>query len=211
MIKVWITADYLRHQAMSGASPSAATLGELTRMIVNSDDAMASKYFKIDGGDAAITELVSVCGLKGTKIGMPGTWSYTSMSPADAVRLGQCIAAGAAAGPTWTRWLLTAMHNVTGGVADQRAGTGGGRWGIIDGLPPELATGTSIKNGWEAQGYDHNWHVNCLAVHADWVLAIQLRYPWTSPDGSWQHAGNLQYGADACRTVTQQLVVARDV
>jgi hypothetical protein len=211
MIKVWITADYLRHQA-SGAQPSATTLSELTRMIVNSDDNMASKYYKLDGGDAAITELINLCGLKGTKTpSLPGMWSYTTMSPADAVRMGNCVAGGTAAGPTWTKWLLTTMHNVRGGVTDQQLTTGGGHWGIIDGLPADVAAGTGIKNGWTPQVYDHNWHINCLAVHADWVLAIELHYPWTSKDGNWQHATNLQPGADACRTVTQQLVVTPDI
>jgi hypothetical protein len=204
MIKVWITADYLRHR---GAKVSAATFAELTKMIVNSDDNMATKYYALDGGDKAIGELVTLCGLHNTAVTMANRWSYVSMSPADAVRMGQCVDSGTAAGPTWTQWLLTAMHNVRGSVADQQLTTGGGHWGIIDGLPAELAAGTSIKNGWTAQIYDHNWHINCLAVHQDWVLAIELHYPWTSPDGNWQHADNLQQGADACKSVTQQLVV----
>jgi hypothetical protein len=207
MIKVWIAADYLRHQGSAGT----AAQDELYRMIINSDDAIAHKYFELNGGDASITELVQVCGLQNTKRpSLPDQWSYTTMSPADAVRLGQCVTTGKAAGPTGTPWLLKAMRNVKGGVADQQAHTGGGRWGIIDGLPASIAADVSIKNGWTAQVYDHNWHINCLAIHPDWVLAIELRYPWTSPDGNWQHANNLQQGADACRQVTRQLLVTPD-
>jgi hypothetical protein len=210
MIKVWIAADYLRHMVAANKPPPAAALAELNRMIIHSDDNIASKYFKLDGGTKAISELISVCGLRGTKSDGASRWSYTTMSPADAARMGVCVAAGTAAGPTWATWLLTAMHNVTGSVADQQLKTGGGHWGIIDALPAELAAGTSIKNGWTAQVYDSNWHINCLAVHADWVLAVELHYPWTSPDGNWQHANNLQQGADACKTVTSQLLVIPD-
>lgn len=205
MIKVWIAADYLRQHNAAGK----AVQDELYRMIVNSDDAIAHKYFELNGADASITELVQLCGLHGTKRpSLPDHWSYTTMSPADAARLGQCVATGKAAGPTWTPWLLKAMRNVRGGVADQQAHTGGGRWGIIDALPAAIAADTAIKNGWTPQVYDHNWHINCLAIHPDWVLAIELRYPWTSPDGNWQHATNLQPGADACHLVTRQLLIS---
>jgi len=208
IIKVWIAADYLRHQS----APSSAAQDELYQMIINSDDNIAHKYFELNGADASITELITVCDLHGTKRpSLPDHWSYTTMSPADAARLGQCIATGTAAGPTWTPWLLKAMRGVRGGVADQQAHTGGGRWGIIDALPASIATDTAIKNGWTPQVYDHNWHINCLAIHPDWVLAIELRYPWASPDGNWQHARNLRPGADACRQVTRQLLVSPEV
>lgn len=209
MIKVWIAADYLRHQ---GAGASQAAVNELYQMIIHSDDNIAHKYYGLNGGDASITELIGLCALRGTKLPMiANSWSYTTMSPADAVRMGLCVASGKAAGPTWTAWLLKAMHNVVGGVADQQAHTGGGHWGIIDALPAALAANVSIKNGWTAQVYDHNWHVNCLAIHPDWILTVQVRYPWTSPTDDWHTATNLQQGADACRMVTKQLLVTPDL
>jgi len=199
MLKVWIAAEYLRHTP----HPSAGALGELHKMIVDSDDNVAFDYFHTEGGDATIHELVNVCGLTNTHTPGINEWSVTTMSPADAVRLGQCVASGTAAGPAWTDWLLKTMREVRGGVADQQRTTGGGRWGIIDALPPAMAAATSIKNGWTAQS-DHNWHINCLAIHPDWILAVSLRYPWTGPD--WQHSNNLQPGADACASVTRQLL-----
>jgi hypothetical protein len=74
----------------------------------------------------------------------------------------------------------------------------GGRWGIIDGLPAELAQQTAIKNGWTLLYEDGKWHLNCLAIHPDWILAVLTRYP-----------GSLgkQYGAGLCKQVTQQLLV----
>lgn len=202
MIKAWIAADYLRNH-----NPSNSDLSALTTMIVNSDDNIAEKYYETNGADDSIDELVSVCGLKNThRPSLPTKWSYTSMSPADAARMGLCIANGTAAGPKWTSWLLQTMRNVKGTVDQQKLTSGGGRWGIIDGLPSYLVPTTSIKNGWTAQIYDHNWHINCLAINSGWVLAIEIHYPWTSPDGNWEHATNLATGANVCKSVTQQLV-----
>jgi hypothetical protein len=204
MIKTWIAADYLRHQT---TAPNSATLAELTTMIIDSDNAVATKYYRLNGGDPSIIELIKLCGLKDTRVPyLADEWSYTTMSAADAARMGLCIANGTAAGPQWTNWLLDTMKHVRGTVDQQQVTTGGGRWGIIDGLPANLVADTSIKNGWTAQVYDHNWHINCLAINPDWVLAIELDYPWTSPNGTWQQANNLQQGADTCASVTRQLV-----
>jgi hypothetical protein len=203
MIKVWIAADYLRKQS----APSGTALAELSRMIDDSDDNMAIKYYALNGGDSSVQELISLCGLRHTSPSGREEWSYTNMPAADAAALGMCVARGTAAGAKWTPWLLDTMRKVKGGVPDQQRTTGGGRWGIIDALPAGLAAGTAIKNGWTAQAYDHNWHVNCLAIHSDWVLAVELRYPWTSPDGDWHHANNLQAGANACAAVTRALLI----
>jgi hypothetical protein len=204
MLKVWLAADYLRHTP----SPSTAAQAELYKMIVDSDDNIALKYYALDGGDPSIRELSSLCGLHNTHAAGVDEWSITTMTAADAVRLGNCVASGTAAGPTWTPWLLKTMREVRGRVADQRRTTGGGRWGIIDALPPGMAATTSIKNGWTAQPGDHNWHINCLAIHPDWILAVELRYPWTGPDGDWHDANNLQPGADACASVARQLLTS---
>ena len=81
--------------------------------------------------------------------------------------------------------------------------TGGGHWGIIDGLPASLAEGTSIKNGWTMIYADGAWHVNCLAIHPDWVLSVQMRLP-NSKFKTWLKG--LQYGASLCKSVASQLV-----
>ena len=62
------------------------------------------------------------------------------MTAQDAVRLGECVKNGTAAGPKWTEWVLEEMRNVWGTTAkkDQQRTRGGGRWGIIDGLPKEI-------------------------------------------------------------------------
>jgi hypothetical protein len=90
------------------------------------------------------------------------------------------------------------MKHVRGGVADQISVTRqGGRWGIIDALPPELAATVSIKNGWTA--YGDGWHVNCLAIQKDWILSVMVRI------------GGLQAAANACRSVAQQLIYHPDI
>jgi hypothetical protein len=152
-----------------------------------------------------IKRAISMCGLTDTKRGnvpgYEGWWSFTRMSARDAVRLGDCIADGTAAGPKWTKWVLAEMSKVRGSTAarDQKPRSGGGRWGIIDGLPKSITSQgpISIKNGWTPLAYDGNWHVNCLAVTEKWSLAVMLRYPYRS---------GLDYGSDVCASVASQLV-----
>ena len=193
-IKAWIAADYLRRRAAAGRAPTDAALRDLTSMIVDNDDLVAQRYYLAGGGDAVVSRLVSTCRLKHTTV-YKGWWSKTRMTPADAARYGECLASGRAAGPKWTTWLLRTMTQVRGGVDDQRATSGGGRWGIVSALSPGAAATTSIKNGWAA--YQGVWRVDCLAVQQDWVLAVMVRYP--SGDG-------LGFGADVCESVTEQLM-----
>jgi hypothetical protein len=197
MVKAWIASDYLRLQAAAGRTPNGGTLNELSLMIVDSNDDLAEKYYDMDGDNAVVQRLITMCGLSHTTI-YPYFWARTTMTPQDAVRYGNCLGNGTAAGPKWTDWILDTMRHVRGGVNDQVDPTRqGGRWGIIDGLPLEIAAGTSIKNGFTA--YKDGWHVNCLAIQRDWVLTVMVRI------------GNLQSGANACRSVAQQLVVTPEL
>lgn len=196
MIKIWLVSDYLRRNP----EPSAARLAEASTAIRDSDDDAAQSLYLAGGGDEVVQRMISTCGLTDTSVARPGWWSYTEMSPRDAVRLGECVKNGTAAGPKWTAWVLKEMTLVRGttAAADQHETSGGGRWGIIDGLPEEVVKqGVAIKNGWTAIWADGNWHVNCLAVADDWVLAVMLRYPTDH---------GLDYGANVCRTITEQLV-----
>jgi hypothetical protein len=205
MIKVWIVSDYLRRTATAGKQPTADRLKQASRAIRLSDDNAAESLFNAGGRGPVIDRLIKTCGLTETKkVVPPGRssvwWSYTRMSPRDAVRMGECIAEGRAAGPKWTDWVLTEMTKVWGTTAakDQHETWSGGRWGIINALPPEiLKSGVSIKNGWTAIGSDNNWHVNCLAIHDDWVLSVMTRYPVKL---------GLNHGATVCKSVTSQLV-----
>jgi hypothetical protein len=204
MIKIWIVSDYLRRTAAAGKKPPADMLKLASRAIRLSDDNAAERLFNAGGRARVIDRLIKMCGLTETKkVVPPGEdsvwWSYTRISARDAVRMGGCVADGRAAGPKWTSWVLAEMTKVTGTTApeDQHEKTGGGRWGIIDGLPASLRAGLSIKNGWTPINADGNWHLNCLAVHRDWVLSVLTRYPI-------EHG--LDYGANVCKSVAQQLV-----
>lgn len=199
MIKTWLVSDMLRRASEQGQQPTDDMLATASRAIRHSDDNAAQALYNMDGRDASIKRLFTVCGLKDSTIGLVGWWSYTMVTADDAARLGECIVTGRAAGPRWTPWLLNEMRNVQGGVDDQQLKTGGGHWGIIDALPPEVAAKTSIKNGWTLHNdLDAKWHVNCLAlVDEDYVLAVLVDYARSRP---------LQYGADVCRSVTQQLM-----
>ncbi|MGC1215204.1 MAG: hypothetical protein WA890_28585 [Micromonospora sp.] len=211
MLKAWIVSDYLRQ--LDGKEPTAALKKAASVAIRDSNDDGANAVYKAAGGsykaqpggkpDPVIQRAIKICGLtdtrRGNVPGYEGWWSFTRMSPRDAVRLGDCIADGKAAGPKWTKWVLSEMSKVRGSVGDQQQRSGGGKWGIVDGLPDEItAQGpVSIKNGWTQLAYDGNWHVNCLAVTDKWTLAVMMRYP----------AGtSLSYGAKVCASVATQLV-----
>ncbi|MEG3634604.1 hypothetical protein [Micromonospora palythoicola] len=213
MLKAWIVADYLRR--LGDKEPPAAMKRMASTAIRDSNDDAANKVYAAAGGSyrlpakgqpgPVVLRAIKLCGLTDTKPGnvkgYEGWWSFTRMSPRDAVRLGDCIADGTAAGPKWTKWLLTEMSKVRGSTAakDQKPREGGGRWGIVDGLPESITSQgpVSIKNGWTMLNYDGNWHVNCLAVTEKWSLAVMLRYP---------RQGGLDYGADVCASVASQLV-----
>ncbi|MDG4816640.1 hypothetical protein O7628_14175 [Micromonospora sp. WMMD956] len=201
MIKAWFAADYLRQ--LGGRELTATLKKTISAAIRDSDDDAANLLYKVAGREDSIERMIKICRLTDTGPGNVrpyiGWWSFTQMSPRDAVRLGDCIGDGKAAGAKWTPYLLDEMSKVRGSVKDQRQRSGGGKWGIVDGLPAEIkAQGpVSIKNGWTPLNYDGNWHVNCLAVTEKWSLAVMLRYP--------QKLG-LSYGAKVCASVTTQLV-----
>jgi hypothetical protein len=199
MIKVWIVADHLRRLAERGATPDEATLADASAAIRDSDNDATQRLYAAGGYDRVVARMIATCALPDTEIS-PGRWSETLLSARDAVRLGECVAGGTAAGPVWTGWLLDEMRQVRGTTADkdQRAEDGfeGGRWGIIDGLPGQLRDQVAIKNGWTRIGATDSWHLNCLAVTDDWVLAVLMRYP----------AGySIDYGAERCALVAEQL------
>jgi hypothetical protein len=195
MIKPWIVADFLRRMTENGEQPSERVLEDLTLVIIDSNDPLTESYYQQGGAYGVLQRLIAICGLTSVYIG--DSWWSTTMTPADAVRYGECLADGRAAGPQWTDWLLKVMTQVRGSVDQQISGeVQGGRWGIIDGLPPELAAEVSIKNGYTS--YVDGWHVNCLAIHPDWVLAIMMR--------SWS---NLAGAAEGCEYITRGLVDTR--
>jgi hypothetical protein len=200
MIKPWIVADHLRRVAEAGREPTEEELDHARRAIRYSDNLSAEALYLANGADAVVRRMIDMCGLTDTTV-FPGWWSRTELTAADAVRMGECIANGTAAGPEWTDWVLEEMRHVEGTTApeDQRpeAGFEGGRWGIIDGLPPSIPVRkVAIKNGWTRVGATNSWHVACLAIHEDWVLAVLMRYPASL---------SLDYGAERCAGVAQQL------
>jgi hypothetical protein len=201
MIKVWIVADHLRRTAAADDQPSEAALLDARRAIRDSHNGAAERLYVAGGRDAVVERMIDRCGLEDTYVGDSGWWSRTEISALDAVRLGECVADGTAAGPEWTGWLLEEMRNVRGSTdpADQRLAENfeGGRWGIIDGLPDEVAGTVAIKNGWTRIGRTGSWHLACLAVAEDWVMAVLMRYPAEY---------SLDYGAQRCAAVGDQLI-----
>ncbi|HLU33549.1 MAG TPA: hypothetical protein VKZ74_05960 [Natronosporangium sp.] len=201
MIKVWIVADYLRRRTEAGKEPSKRRLREAELAIRDSHNGTTESLYRAGGTNDVVERMIDMCGLTDTEI-YPYWWSRTEISARDAVRLGECIADGTAAGPEWTDWVLEQMRKVRGTTdpEDQPMPNGGegGRWGIIDGLPPEVReAGVAIKNGWTAIGRTNSWHISCLAITDDWVMAVLMRYPISE---------GLEYGAERCAEVARQLV-----
>ncbi|GHJ50568.1 hypothetical protein Cs7R123_79100 [Catellatospora sp. TT07R-123] len=198
MIKIWLVSDYLRRAAESGQTVTQDWLTKASDAVRHSDDRAAQALYVANGKDESVRRMIEMCGMTDTSA-YPSWWSRTQMSPRDALRLASCVADGTAAGPQWTGWVMSEMRQVEGSTApaDQQATRGGGRWGIIDGVPGTVARTLAIKNGWTAIGADSNWHLNCLAVSDDWIMSVMTRYPVEN---------GLQYGAGVCASVAGQLL-----
>jgi len=181
MIKIWIASDDLRRLDVSGTEPTATELATLSRMIRDSDDGAAQSVYQRNGADAVISRLIATCGLTDTSLHHQW-WSYTQMSPRDAVRMGACVADGQAAGARWTPWVLNEMRHVRGE----------GRFGIVDALSPGEAQSVAIKNGWTLHYAEHEWNINCLAV--------ETRFPAAT--------GGLTHGAGICADTTRTVAGA---
>jgi hypothetical protein len=187
MIKVWIASDYLRR--LGDARPSAERLRQIRGMIRDSNDEDAQAVWAADGRDAVVERLISTCGLANTKVWL-SWWSRTQITAQDAVRMGDCIASGKAAGPKWTAHILDEMRHVRGE----------GRFGIVDALPADQQHSIAIKNGWTAISWDHSqWHVNCLGITDDWVMVVQVKYPIRL---------GLKYGAGYCQAQAAKVLSA---
>lgn len=184
MVKPWLAADYLTH---TNADPDAKTLDMLRKMIVDSDNAAATKVFGLNGGIVTIERMVSVCGLPDSAPNYTeNRWSPTIVTARDSVLLGQCLASGRAAGPRWTGWLLQQMRDVRGE----------GDFGARSAFGAQERRGIAIKNGWFMRQEDQQWHLACLAIADGWILSVLQRYP---------KALGLDYGKRVCRKVAVQL------
>ena len=89
------------------------------------------------------------------------------MSPRDAVRMGDCIADGKAAGAQVDQ--VGARRDEPGPRQRRRTSRpspAAASWGIIDGLPAEIKAQGPVasRTAGRLLDYDGNWHVNCLAV-----------------------------------------------
>ncbi|MEV2236561.1 serine hydrolase [Micromonospora sp. NPDC049891] len=187
LIKSWIVADYLRRTADAGQTPSDAKLDDLTRIIRDSDNTRTEQLYTQIGRSASIKRLLSTCKLTDSKVSSDLGWSRTELSPRDTARLGECIADGTAAGPKWTKWLLSEMRQVRGA----------GDFGIRKAFPAAEAKKIAIKNGWVDRTREQEIHVNCLAIGDTWTMGVMLQYPINK---------GYEYGMDNCQKITEALL-----
>ncbi|MFY1685646.1 hypothetical protein ACN265_29410 [Micromonospora sp. WMMD730] len=187
LIKSWIVADYLRRAAENGQTPSDAKLADATRIIRDSDNTRAEQFYNGVGRSASIKRLLSLCKLTDSSVADDGGWSRTNLSPRDAARLGNCIADGRAAGPTWTKWLINEMRLVRGS----------GDFGIRKAFPAAQQKKIAIKNGWIDRTREQEMHINCLAIGDTWTMGVMVRYPINM---------GYEYGMKNCQKITEALL-----
>lgn len=170
VIKVWLAADFLRQAAERGQQPSEARLAQLSKMIRDSDNAIATQIFSELGGQPSFQRLHQICKL--AEYTPNDSWGQAAMSARDMCRLATATATGVAAGPQWTPWLLDEMRNVREGL-----------WGVRTHMTPEQAAQTPIKNGWDTTQATKTWNLNNLVAAAGWSMAVMVRYPIGHPEG----------------------------
>ncbi|HEU5109774.1 MAG TPA: serine hydrolase [Micromonosporaceae bacterium] len=184
LVKAWIGADYLRRAAEQGRTPNATQMRMVSIMIRDSDNEAASTLFDAVGGRRSTERMIEFCGMTDSKAS--SNWSITRLSPRDITRLGACLLDGRAAGPKWTKYLISEMRQVRG-VGD---------FGIRKAFPAKESKTIAIKNGWVTRDNLGEWHVNCLAIGDGWTMGVMTRYP-TDRDYT--------YGAELCKNVAAQL------
>lgn len=184
VIKVWIAADYLRRAAEKGTTPSSSKLASLSKMVRNSDNAVATSVFAELGKVASFNRLKELCQL--TDFKPNNSWGQCQMSARDLARLGAAVTAGTAAGPKWTEWLLNEMRLV-------KLGT----WGIREAFPAEQAATLAIKNGWDTTSATQTRHMNCMATTPRWTMITMTKYPIAMPD---------KHGQEIDKNVAAQLL-----
>jgi hypothetical protein len=187
MIKAWLAADYLRlHE-----TPTSSRLKDLEIMIRDSDNGAAARTYSANGGSKSIQRLVQICELSESKppnAAKGEGFGYTIISARDAVRMGDCIGDGRAAGTKWTPKLLEWMSSIRGL----------GDFGIQKAIPGQPV---ALKNGWDIWHEDKTYRTNCLGIGETWVLAVLLRYPSSGSDDA-----DLRHNAQVCQDVATALL-----
>lgn len=188
MIKVAIGAEYLHQLETGHREPGSRERRLIEQMIRVSDNDAAETLYRDGGGDRMLQAVIATCRLTETTT-KPGWWSETAITPADAAKMGACIADGKVTSPPWTAWLLDEMRHVDGPS----------RFGPVDVRPVDHGTPLAIKNGYTLRDYDRLWHVNCLAIADGWTMEIMMRYPG---------ARGLSYGAKLCAGIAAAIIPA---
>ena len=158
------------------------------KIIRDSDNTRAEQFYNAGRpGSASIKRLISTCKLTDSSVAADGGWSRTDALPRDTARLGNCIADGRAAGPTWTKWLLNEMKLVRGA----------GDFGIRKAFPAAEQKKIAIKNGWIDRTREQEMHINCLAIGDTWTMGVMVRYPIDK---------GYDYGMKNCQKITEALL-----
>jgi hypothetical protein len=138
VVKLLIAIDALHSRNWA---PSTSTSNEITQMLEGSNDGDATDFWNRDGGNAIVTRMVNLIGLKHTLLStVTGQWGMTKMSASDVVTTYLFIAHDMPAASSTL--IMNALYH-----AKKTADDGFPQYfGIPDGLPTSATW--SIKQGW---------------------------------------------------------------
>jgi hypothetical protein len=159
VVKLLIAIDALHRE---GWAPSTSTSNEITQMLEGSNDGDASDFWVRDGGNAIVTRMVDLIGLKHTILStVAGQWGMTKMSASDVVATYQFIAHDMPAAPS--ALIMNALYN-----AKKTADDGFPQYfGLPDGLPTTATWW--IKQGWMLLN-------NAVVLNTTGVVGADHRY-----------------------------------
>lgn len=166
--KILIAVDALARDGW--ALPDQAGRERLTRMISDSDDAVADDLWGADGGPAIIQRDAALMGLTATEPpGDPGEWGDTRITARDMVTVYRYLGGSI---PLPVRDFL----NQAMAAAPEVAADGSDQYfGIPDGLPHHPWT---IKQGWGSSGNDASYATTgTVGTGAPYIVVVLVSAP----------------------------------
>ncbi|MFD2420850.1 hypothetical protein [Amycolatopsis pigmentata] len=169
--KIFIAVDALRRNAWT--LPDQDTRDQLTRMISDSDDAVADDLWGTDGGPEIITRTAALMGLTATEPpDDPGEWGDTRVTARDMVTVYRYLSNSI---PRSDRdFLYQAMA-----VTPRTAADGSDQYfGIPDGLPHHV---WAVKQGWGSSGNDAYYNTTgTIGTGAPYIVVMLVTAPLSS-------------------------------
>jgi len=178
VVKLLIAIDALA--SGNWAAPTGDASDQLTQMLSDSDDDIASSLWDSDGGTAIISRMAQLMGLTGTAPPAdPGEWGDTMITAQDMVTVYRYLSVSIP-GPA-RDFLYNAMYH-----ASERAADGTDQYfGIPGGLP---GTTWAIKQGWGSSGDEAYFNTTGLIGKNSRFVVVVLSSAALDSYGQMAHA-----------------------